>query len=102
MTVAEAPRIGQEAELNLAEHVVGPCGHRVAWHLLSDVAVASHQRDLAAGQVAGADLEPHRRALQLPLEELGPGPDVLALVELDPHPGIAQLRGHRGSGLCHL
>ena len=51
--------------------------------------VPADQRDLAVGQVTGADLDPHRDALELPVHRAPAEADLGPVVEPDPDAGAA-------------
>ena len=66
-----------------------PTGRRAARRSFAEV--AADQRDLALGQVPGADLEPHGHALQLPVGGPPAEAGVDPVVELGPHAGALEL-----------
>ncbi len=69
--------------------------HTGQGHSLLLPAVAHHQRDVALGQVARPDLDPHGYALELPVDAAPPETGVGAVVEAHPVPLGAHLVDQR-------
>src|SRR6202021_1190368 len=75
-----------------------PRGRAVERDRLLALAQPAHHHRRARGQVTGAELEPNRRAAQLPLVELEPGRHVCPAVDVNPDPRVGQPRDPRPPG----
>src|SRR5262249_42097669 len=88
--------LAEEGGLDLGEQLDRRGGQPCERQLLLLAGVAAREGGRSGRDVAGAELDAQRHALELPLVELEAGPVLLAIVQTNANPGSAQLIGDGG------
>src|SRR5439155_21203254 len=92
----------EERLLHLPQHLVDRDSRAGKRDLLLLAGVAPRDGDCCRREVAAADLDAERHALQLPLVELEAGPVLGPIVDTDANTRYPQLVGDGSGGLGHI
>src|SRR5919198_1177772 len=95
-------RVAIERRLDVVEKLVDRRAHVRERDLLFLAGVAASDGDAPGSEVAAADLDTERHALELPLVELEPGPVLGAIVDTDANARCAQLVCDGSAGAHHV
>ena len=93
---ASFERLGEQRRLGLVESGAHRGLEPGQWHRGLGPRVPAHEHGLAGVELAGADLDAHGHALELPVHDPAAERRVGAAVELGPQPGSRQLGGDGG------
>ena len=92
----------EERRLHVSQHLVDRDSRSRKRDLLLLAGVAARDGDCCRREVAAADLDAERHALQLPLVELEAGPVLGPIVDTDANSRSPQLVGDGSGGLEHI